>query len=605
MTAPPSGSHMEWHGGGSGPSTHPYGGYDPYHPRHDHRGPPMTPNVGPPPYQGGYSPHHGPPPPPQQQQHHPTPRIHPPKYWYDQQQQQQQQRRLPPQPAPPYGPSMYDGPPTPAYPNEGRQGPPPSIMMRGYSDGRPMPYGNGPPPPPDYYLQRRDMMYPPPFRTPPPQQRRGDAPVLQTSSFSSKEDASDVERSVAIKSSDWEPTPSKHVSKDGYPNNKKQGDPLSFLAKVAMAPAGTHQQSEPPSNDARQVPEGGETSQDSDETDDKLGGVTVTSPSKDDTGDASPLQRRVRSSPIITPNSVVVANSSHREPPPPMASYRDSSHPNTNTVTPKPITPTGTTHYGPPPSHRPHHRGAPQYGTYDDPRHGTGSGGPPGYPPYGMTPQAYQSSGVYGPTPQGPYPSSGYDSRSGSWEQPPQIPSVPPPAVVEERNSFDSLESSYGSSRQFHPYHPEYSRSHAVDRGYPPPATPSHGGGWQQHPSYDPRPPGGYPSPGWGGGAGAYEHAPPHPQHHPPYPPPVFPSPPHMSPHHHPGRVGGPPPPPPSNYYDERSYHGRPIPPGYGPLGPYSYVQQTNRDPKTILRKKFSWKHFPEVCCWKILIPLL
>jgi hypothetical protein len=28
---------------------------------------------------------------------------------------------------------------------------------------------------------------------------------------------------------------------------------------------------------------------------------------------------------------------------------------------------------------------------------------------------------------------------------------------------------------------------------------------------------------------------------------------------------------------------------------PYSYMQQPDLDEKTVLRKKFSWKHFPEV----------
>lgn len=56
-----------------------------------------------------------------------------------------------------------------------------------------------------------------------------------------------------------------------------------------------------------------------------------------------------------------------------------------------------------------------------------------------------------------------------------------------------------------------------------------------------------------------------------------------------------PPYPPPNHFYDERGaspYH-RPSPPtGYAP---YSYVQQPSLDEKTVLRKKFSWKHFPEV----------
>jgi hypothetical protein len=552
MTAP----RMDWHGnGGPPPPQHPYhsAAYDTYN--HDPRGPPTAPG----PYHpgGGYSPHRPGPPPP---------RIHPPKYW--------QEHQPPRRPQPPYGPpSTYDGPSSPAYHHmEGRQGPPPQSMNPSYPDGGTMP-PYGPPAQHDYYRQRRDMYQPPPpFRTPPSHLRRvGDnTNVAQSSSFSSKEETPEVERTVPAKSSDWEPTRSTKQEKD-----KKQGDPLSFLAKVAMGPSKPDQ----PWNEANKV-----VVDPSQEGGDKTDVDTVTSPSKDDSEEVSPLHSQLRSSPIITPNSVVVPPPSSVQPAPHPPVYRETSFPpsTSNTVTPKPITPTGTAHYGQPPSaaqptHRPNH--AP-YGPYDDPRSGP-------YPPsYGMTPpHGVPPSTNYGPPPPGTYP-SGYDSRSGSWEQ----PFVPPPAVVEERNSFDSYESSgnsRGSSNYYYPYYSEYPREH---RGYPPyPSPASHGGpGWQPPPpSHDPRTMG-YPSPSWGG----YEHS--------GYPPPPlgYPTPPqhHMTPPH--GRlIGGPPPTP--QYYDDRSYHMRPSTSGYGPIPPnrgYPYIQQPNRDEKTILRKKFSWKHFPEVC---------
>jgi hypothetical protein len=96
-----------------------------------------------------------------------------------------------------------------------------------------------------------------------------------------------------------------------------------------------------------------------------------------------------------------------------------------------------------------------------------------------------------------------------------------------------------------------------------------------------------YPPPRWsypnGGGVGGGYDGPP-----PPPPPPHMmqgPSPYHH--HHHP-----PPPliPPPPSRYDDLS-------PGGGPHRPYSYAQHPHAGSKTVLRKKFSWKHYPEVRC--------
>lgn len=549
--APPSNGRMDWHGT-NGPPPHPYHtqSYDAYNPPPPSRGPPLTPGS----YhtRGSYSPHRT----------GPSPRIHPPKYWHEQQQQQPPHRRPPLSYGPP--PTSYEG--GHPYSGDGRQGPPPHP---GY------PY--------DYYNPRRDVYphthpsHPPPppphYRTPPPHLRRTDsesASVSHSASFSSKEEHPEVERAEPPKSGDWEPTRSTKQEK-----GNKQDDSLSLLAKVAMEPIRSNQSSKDAAKE-------GIASIESEKND----GVTVTSPSKDESEE--PRHTILRSSPIVAPSSVVVPPpSSIKQPPPPV--YRETSYPPpsasiTTTVTPKPITPTGMTHYGQPPSsatpasHPPHRPINPPYGAYEDRG--------PYPPPYGMTPPHGSAPGSvnYGPPPPGTYP-SGYDSRSGSWEQPYAPPNMASPAVVEERNSFDSYESSGNSrgSSHYYPYHHDYGRD---PRGYPAPYPPSHGS-WQQPPP-DPRS-GGYPYPGWG--SAGYEPPPPH--HG--YPPPPS--------HHHmtPPRIMGGPPPPTPPYYDERSsypHHIQPSPYGGVPMNrpPYPYMQPPNRDEKTVLRKKFSWKHFPEVC---------
>ena len=200
-------------------------------------------------------------------------------------------------------------------------------------------------------------------------------------------------------------------------------------------------------------------------------------------------------------------------------------------VTPKPITPTGAAHY---------HHGPPPHSAYDMPE--GRSGGPP------LPPSHHHHHGYYSGMPpragNGAYPVSGYDSRGGSWEQ------QPSPNVVENRYSFDSDSS---GSRSTLPggaggYPP-----------YPPPLDPWHQDQQQRYP----------PPRGWSGYERGY--APPH--HHR-----------YAHPHQ-------------QQYYDE--YYAvqpppqRPAPSAY--TAPYTYVQQPSQEEKTVLRKKFSWKNFPEV----------
>ena len=157
-------------------------------------------------------------------------------------------------------------------------------------------------------------------------------------------------------------------------------------------------------------------------------------------------------------------------------------------------------------------------------------------PPEGA-PSHHHSASYYGGMPPPPRGYPGYDSRANSWEQ-------MSPNVVENRNSFDS----------------DGSGSRCPPGYYPPPE-----GAWQ-HPPHE-----SHYRRGWG----PYEVPP---SNRGPYPPP----------------------PPPSGYYED--YYGTAPPHHLGPsqppppYGPYTYVQQTTGDEKTVLRKKFSWKNFPEVC---------
>jgi hypothetical protein len=126
-----------------------------------------------------------------------------------------------------------------------------------------------------------------------------------------------------------------------------------------------------------------------------------------------------------------------------------------------------------------------------------------------------------------------------------------PPALV-ERGSFDSQDGPYRD-------------------GSNPIGTPQSRGYYYDEPPY-----GHY----WEGGPQQTAHG--------PYPPPRW--------------NYGPPEPFHSEYayeaLDEAFAHHRPPPPlPTHHTAPYTYVQQPRLEEKTILRKKFSWKHYPEVSC--------
>lgn len=252
----------------------------------------------------------------------------------------------------------------------------------------------------------------------------------------------------------------------------------------------------------------------------------------------SPVPKRgggitLRPSPILTPNYSGGGGV-------PMTSAR----PTTASAAPKPITPTGARGYPFPP------RGPPPYGPppgmpppYGPPGSGSGMGLPP--PPYGYPPYAAEEPPYYGGG-GGPPPSSmrpPYPYR-GEWGEPP----FPYSPVLVERTSFDSVE----QQQQQIAHHVTPDR-----RGYD---EYSSSAGWGPPPLPMPTRPYGYPPRGAGG----------------PWEPPM----------------------PPDDYYPlAAEQHGRytPTEQQQQRYGPYTYVQQPNLESKTVLRKKFSWKHYPEV----------
>jgi len=168
-------------------------------------------------------------------------------------------------------------------------------------------------------------------------------------------------------------------------------------------------------------------------------------------------------------------------------------------------------------------------------------------PPLPQRPAADRGGGPYNLPP----------SRGGEWGDyhgPPSDNRGPPPPP-QPQPQYDPQQSQYWGSQGPPPPQPGY-------RDGPPPGYPPNMGGGDP---YAPQGYGNYPPP-------SYPGAPPPPRHH-PYP------------HGHGGgppgpHMRGPPPPQPPPNVSE---------------GPYSYVQQPRLVEKTVLRKKFSWKHYPEL----------
>ena len=154
--------------------------------------------------------------------------------------------------------------------------------------------------------------------------------------------------------------------------------------------------------------------------------------------------------------------------------------------------------------------------------------------------------------------------RGGEFGGPPQYPEGSPPALV-EHGSFDS----HGNGEM-----PQYRE------GLYSPKTPPSGG--RHYYDQQPRPP---PFGYWDGYQYSQQGT------HAPYPPPRWNYNMHQEPYH------------PEYRYDSQGdrfpYHGPPPPPmppmNHPNPAPYTYVQQPRLEEKTVLRKKFSWKHYPEV----------
>jgi hypothetical protein len=196
--------------------------------------------------------------------------------------------------------------------------------------------------------------------------------------------------------------------------------------------------------------------------------------------------------------------------------------------------------------------------------------GTPLYPP--ATPTSSRG-GAYSFYDEHPPPPPGYGNSpsggAGYWDSgpppPPYSPTYPPP-----NRGGGGWNQSHPPSTHSDPYYGGPAPPHHLHHGpppdypYPPPPPPSHYGGPEDH--HDPAM---YPPPPQHGSLYHHHH------HHRGGPPPSMLGGPHhhpgMPPMHSPHHMGGPPP----------SY-------------PYGHPARMMEE-KTILRKKFSWKHYPEV----------
>lgn len=442
----------------------------------------------------------------------------------------------PPPSYPHQGPHSY-GPPPPPHPSHLRGPPYPEYPPQGYwgpeEEGR----GWFPPPRPSArLLEAQKLQYrkkPPASWPEPPRASGSDIPESR-----SKDEADGQERPQGEEDD--------RVSQGSGKGEggKQKGDPLSLLAKVSSATL--------------------------DEKKDGKGQKEHSEKAEGKTKGKSPVSRGngPRTSPILSPRSRRRQEEEQGEDKESGDDKREKRHP-----APKLITP--TTSYqeqgSAPPSFEQaarHGRGQPRYH----------SRGPPlPYPPQ------YRGQGA------GPYPSYSPPQRPSS--APRQRPPPPyyrewggDPALV-ERPSFDSADSGspYEGRGRYHgpgpyyppspeeagPYHPSYHEYWHHEGGMPPsqyPPPPYHHPGRWARPSGPP------------GAMGPYGSA---------ASPPGYPTP-YRASGGRPDRASGEGGPPPSYSYDEYN-----PPPAYAP---YTHVQQPRLEEKTVLKKKFSWKHYPEVC---------
>jgi hypothetical protein len=358
--------------------------------------------------------------------------------------------------------------------------------------------------------------------------------------------ASNEEEELAQESSEEEEeeiskSTAEQKQQEGDSSNREKGDPLSLLANVSsdMVDPGD-KQGDTKSRKQQKKNIKGSTSSKALPT--------------------SPLQRRPQPHPIITPKGRIggAQQQQHRPPPQPQQ-HGPPQHSDSQPITP-------TIGYYQPYYEQPHqqdyHPGPPPPGQYPGPPPPYAQGG---YPPPPQQQQQQQQQQYY--------------RGNAEWEAHPGFS----PAVVERGSgSFDSSD----GSPEYHDRRPYYDYRGPPDSGdysQPPPQRqqqppPQH---WQRMAPPPDGPGRPYPQPRY-----SYQGYPQ--QLSSPYPPPI----------------------PPPAFAPPRDDHERPTgkhapssrirtttaSTTAAPFSPYSYVQQPRLEDKTMLRKKFSWKHFPEVC---------
>lgn len=336
--------------------------------------------------------------------------------------------------------------------------------------------------------------------------------------------------------------------KDASSTSNEKKDPLSLLAKVSSTMEDDNQNGEdcmePP---ARKRPK----------SDQQRERVSTPPPENKVMKTVLPVQTSpIRGGPRVSP--IVSPRSKRQE-----AATKPESIPHGH-LAPKLITPTVSYHKEGiwdtgPGSVGGGGGGGGGFSRYTNPPHPHPSHHQRGPPPPQQQHQQQQHMQSYYSTPPtvapgGPYRTAPAPPRNYH----PHYHGEPSPALV-EHSSFDSVESMEG----------RYSQYYEGYRSGGGPYPPADYGWWQSqsHQQHSSEP---------------YTHS---------YPPPRWSYPPS-------GPYDGPPPPqhmmPRPQRYDE---YAPPPSPRTNSYSPYAYVQQPHMESKTVLKKKFSWKNYPEVSC--------
>eukprot|EP00531_Pseudo-nitzschia_arenysensis_P009786 CAMPEP_0116130674 /NCGR_PEP_ID=MMETSP0329-20121206/8605_1 /TAXON_ID=697910 /ORGANISM="Pseudo-nitzschia arenysensis, Strain B593" /LENGTH=726 /DNA_ID=CAMNT_0003625067 /DNA_START=204 /DNA_END=2384 /DNA_ORIENTATION=+ len=457
-------------------------------------------------------------------------------------------------------------------------------------------------------IQRKDFHPPAPATaTAPPVQASATRSVqVAVSASADSEEASASDASNKASKAGPSSPRKEEGDSDSKSAKKEEGDPLSVLADVSAGMGGKNKESKDEKATGESVAKGGDQN-DPSSPGSALGGSDR--PSMPMPAPTSPLQRRLKPSPITPSQTPQVTKISNKGTP-----AKRKHQP----ITPSRSHDTASTTEGVSQSMQPSWQAPPL------PHGGSGSSASADlYPSQSEYNGPSHNDGLYNSPARRSRPAMHYGSEFG-----PPFPTDSPALV--ERGSFDSHgdSSSYrGGAPLYPPTTPTTSRGGAYFYDDHPPPPPGYGntapgsGGpyWDSaQPPYSPT----YPPPNRGasGWNAPYPPPPPHsdsaygppppPSHHGPppdysYPPPP-PPPPHYGGHddHDVPMYGGNPPPPP---YHHRGgplpplpgphHPGMPMHPHHmgGPPPPYPYSHPPRMEEKTILRKKFSWKHYPEL----------